>query len=143
MVFFEGITHNTDVSVKDMAWVVIHEQCDRFEPIGFGFPVPGAPVTMLGRLTSGSIHSTSGGNRPLIALIFFVPKKTATFTLLGPQGKEHILAISADWLPSDANIIPEAKLSDDGNIRSDLVALNSGLTASSSSTEAIRRGTLP
>lgn len=119
IVFFEGIQKDTMVSVKDMDWAVIDEQCNQLKPIGFGFRFRSSdePVMLIGKLTSGSVTSFEGESKPLLALIFVAPKKTTTATLRGPQRKEYRMSVSTDWLPKDENSLTGARLSKDGFIQ--------------------------
>lgn len=114
-VFFEGINKDAAISVKDMDWIVIDEECNQLKSIGFGIHVRSSaePVAFIGELTSGSV-TFQGDAKPLLVLIFVAPKKTTTVTLRGPQGKEYEVPVSTNWLPGDEHSITGASVSEDG-----------------------------
>jgi len=113
VVYFEGF-QKTGVSVQDMDWLLQDEECNTFEPIGFGIPVSEEPIVMIGTLGDGSVFPVSNETNPLLALVFVVPKETTTVTLLGPRRQEHSLSISSDWVPEPENVL--LNLESDGRI---------------------------
>jgi hypothetical protein len=116
--FFEGIEKDRAISVKDMDWIVIDEKCNQLKSIGFGVHVSSSaePVIFVGELTSGSV-TFQADSKPLLILIFVVPKTTTTVTFRGPQGNEYKVSVSTDWLPKDENSITGLNLSTDGFIK--------------------------
>jgi hypothetical protein len=117
-VFFEGIGKDKAISVKDMDWNAIDEKCNQLKSIGFGVHISSStePVIFIGELTSGSV-TFQGDSKPLLILVFVVPKTITTVTLQGPQGKEYKMPVSPDWLPGDEHSVTGLNLSEDGFIK--------------------------
>jgi hypothetical protein len=103
VVFFGGLLEGTEVAADDLKWTVKHERKGTMQTIGFGGPVPKQPMQIFAVLRSGTIHSFQGGSEPLLGLAFVVPKGIENVVVTDPQGKDHKLAISKEWLPKEEN----------------------------------------
>ncbi len=108
--------------MHDLDWVIKDRHGKEIKPIGFGFPVGKEVVLMNGQLESGTIHTFSGGNKPLLALIFVAPKESNALSLIAPYGKEYRHLLDKVWIPKDENSVYSYKCG--GSIRTKIEGEN-------------------
>jgi len=87
-----------EIPAEEMAWQVRDGEGNIYSPVGFGGPNDLLVVTY-GLLKEGAINNISGGEEPLFALAFMLPRDASVLTLVDPRGQEGTLQLSGDWKP--------------------------------------------
>lgn len=62
-------------------------------------------VVTYGLLKDGIISDITGGDEPLFALVFMLPRDAQDLTLIDPDGQEGSLQLSGEWRPGLVNEI--------------------------------------
>jgi hypothetical protein len=87
-----------EIPAEEMDWQVRDGEGNLHSPVGFGGPNDMMVVTY-GLLKDGAISDITGGEEPLFALAFMLPRDTSELTLIDSRGQEGALQLSGEWKP--------------------------------------------
>lgn len=99
-----------EIRASEMAWKIRDGEGNTYSPVGFGGPNDMLIVTY-GNLKEGSINNIDGGEKPLFALAFMLPREANQLILIDPRDQEGALQLSGEWKPGLENEIDGFKLS--------------------------------
>ncbi len=103
------------IAAADLAWQVRDEEGSIYDPIGFGGPNQELIVTY-GMLTEGDISDLTGGDSPLVALVYLLPRTFEGLMLIDPQGREGPLQFSNVFEATPEQVLASFRVSAGANI---------------------------
>ncbi len=104
VVYFEGVRVDSTIAFEDLDWIVIDSKCNQLRSIGFGLPATEG-IVMYGQFGPGTSldRFEISSNKPLIGMVFVIPREMVNVTLWDPQRKEYRVSVIEGWLPQKEN----------------------------------------